>query len=207
MNSSISGTLAGLIVGVLTATGYFGLLGLMAVESACIPLPSEIILPFAGFLVAQGKMNLFVAATIGALGCNVGSAIAYAVGEHGGRSAIERWGRYVLINRHDINKAERFFERFGSGAVLIGRMLPVIRTFIAFPAGIARMPKLKFHIYTFVGSWPWCLLLTYIGMTLGDRWNSSSQLATIFHYADYAIAMLLIGMIARFIYVRRRASS
>ena len=207
MNSSISGTLAGLIVGVLTATGYFGLLGLMAVESACIPLPSEIILPFAGFLVAQGKMNLLIAATVGALGCNVGSAIAYAVGEHGGRSAIERWGRYVLINRHDIDKAERFFEKFGPAAVLIGRMLPVIRTFIALPAGIARMPKLKFHLYTFIGSWPWCLLLTYIGMKLGDRWNSGGQLATIFHYADYAIAILLIGMIGRFIYVRRRAKS
>ena len=204
MTTSISGILAGLIVGILGTTGYLGLLGLMAAESACIPLPSEIILPFAGYLVAQGKMNLILVATVGALGCNLGSAVAYAVGRYGGRAAIERWGRYVLLTRHDIERADRFFVRFGALAVLIGRMLPVIRTFIALPAGIARMPQLRFHIYTFVGSWPWCFLLAYIGMQLGERWGADSQLASIFHYADYVIGIIILLLIARFAYRRLR---
>ena len=206
MTASISGKIAALIIVVMSTSGYLGLLGMMAIESACIPLPSEVILPFAGFLVAQGKMNLFLVATVGALGCNVGSAIAYAVGEHGGRRAIELWGRYILISVEDLDRADRFFERFGAAAVFIARMLPVIRTFIAFPAGVARMPKVKFHIYTFAGSWPWCLLLSYVGMRLGERWGSSNQLAQIFHYADYAIGIFLIFFIGRFFLNRRRSS-
>ena len=205
MNSSISGKIAALIVGVLSASGYIGLLGLMAIESACIPLPSEVILPFAGFQVAQGKLNLFLVATVGALGCNLGSAVAYAIGRHGGRSAIDRWGRYLLITRHDIERADRFFDRFGGLAVLIGRMLPVIRTFIALPAGIARMPQLRFHIYTFVGSWPWCLMLAYIGMRLGKKWGSEGQLAQVFHYADYAIGLIIVIVVVRFVYARTRS--
>lgn len=206
MTSSISGKIAALIIGVMSASGYIGLLGMMAIESACIPLPSEVILPFAGFLVAQGKMNLFVVATVGALGCNVGSAIAYAAGEHGGRRAIELWGRYILISGKDLDRADRFFERFGAPAVCIARMLPVIRTFIAFPAGVARMPKVKFHIYTFAGSWPWCLLLSYVGMRLGKQWGTSDRLTQIFHYADYAIGIFLIFCIVRFFLSRRPSS-
>ena len=205
MNSSISGHIVGWITAILAASGYFGLIGLMALESACVPVPSEVVLPFAGFLVAQGKMNLFVVATAGAIGCNLGSAIAYAVGRHGGRKAIDRWGRYFLITQIDLARADHFFERFGGLAVLIGRMLPVIRTFIALPAGIARMPHVRFHLYTFLGSWPWCFLLAYVGMRLGKAWHTSSELAPLFHYADYLIAGILLLVLARFVYGRIKA--
>lgn len=204
MGGSVAGILAQTIISVLTAAGYGGLVGLMALESACIPLPSEIILPFAGFLVSRSEMNLFLVATFGALGCNVGSAIAYAVGRYGGRQAIERWGKYVLLTRHDLERADRFFDRFGNLAVLIARMLPVVRTFIALPAGISHMPPLRFHIYTFIGSWPWCFLLAYIGMLLGDKWSSDARLHAVFHYLDYGIAALVVLAVGRFAWTRWR---
>jgi len=202
MSGSIAGALAQAIITVMTVAGYGGLIGLMAVESACIPLPSEIILPFAGYLVSRGEMNLFLVATLGAVGCNVGSEIAYAVGRYGGRRAVERWGRYVLLSRHDLTRADWFFARFGNVAVLIARMLPVVRTFIALPAGISHMPPLRFHIYTFIGSWPWCFLLAYIGMLLGDKWGSDPRLHEVFHYADFAIAALLLLVVGRFVWAR-----
>lgn len=202
MQASVSGMLAQAIVTVLSTAGYAGLAGLMAAESACLPLPSEVILPFAGYLVARGQMNLFLVATVGALGCNLGSAVAYAVGRHGGRPAIERWGKYVLLTRGDLERADWFFERFGSPAVLIARILPVVRTFIALPAGIAGMPLLRFHLYTFVGSWPWCFLLAYVGVLLGDRWASDPRLSLAFHYADYAIAALVAIALGRFVWKR-----
>lgn len=203
MKVSISETVAGAIVSVLSATGYGGLLALMMLESACIPLPSEVILPFAGFLVAQGKMTLWLAATVGALGCNAGSVLAYEVGRQGGRGVVERWGKFVLLTRTDISRADRFFERFGGLAVLLARMLPIVRTFIALPAGISRMPRLRFHIYTFLGSWPWCFLLIYLGMKLGDRWSSGAQLDQIFRYVDYAIGAVAALAVARFVWHRR----
>jgi membrane protein DedA with SNARE-associated domain len=205
MQAPTSGLLVGTIITILSSAGYVGLAGLMAIESACIPLPSEIILPFAGYLVSQGKMDLFVVATVGALGCNIGSAVAYAVGRHGGRRAIERWGRYVLLTRQDLELANRFFHRFGGPAVLVARMLPVVRTFIALPAGIAHMPLLRFHIYTFIGSWPWCLLLAYIGVLLGDKWSSNAQLGQIFHYLDYAIIAVVVLIVGRFVWQRWRS--
>jgi membrane protein DedA with SNARE-associated domain len=204
MHPSVTGLLAGTIVAVMSGAGYLGLAGLMAIESACIPLPSEFILPFAGYLVSLGKMNLFVVATVGALGCNAGSAIAYAVGRHGGRQAIERWGRYVLLSRHDLDRADWFFDRFGNLAVLVARMLPVVRTFIALPAGIARMPLLRFHVYTFIGSWPWCLLLAAIGMALGDKWNSDPRLGAAFRYLDYGVLVVVLIVAARFAWFRWR---
>ena len=200
---SISAEVARAIVTALSAAGYAGLLGLMAAESACIPLPSEVILPFAGYLVSRGQMNLYLVATVGALGCNLGSAVAYAIGRYGGRPAVGRWGWYVLLTRHDLDLADRFFDRFGGITVLIARLLPVVRTYIALPAGIARMPQLRFHIYTFVGSWPWCFLLAYAGMLLGDRWGSAPWLARSFHYLDYMIALLVAAALARFFWKRR----
>ncbi|MGH7056171.1 MAG: DedA family protein [Stellaceae bacterium] len=203
MQGSVSGMLAQAIIAVLSVAGYGGLLGLMAAESACLPLPSEIILPFAGFLVSRGEMNLFLVATVGALGCNLGSAAAYAVGRHGGRPAIERWGRYVLLTRDDLKRADWFFGRFGGPAVLIARLLPVVRTYIALPAGIAAMPLGRFHLYTFLGSWPWCLLLACIGMLLGDRWGSDPRLSLVFHYFDYALAAMVVIAVGRFVWARR----
>ncbi len=203
MHGSIAGAIALAIVTVMAKAGYVGLVVLMALESACIPLPSEVILPFAGYLVSLGKMNLLLVATMGALGCNLGSALAYAVGSWGGRPAVERWGKYVLLSRRDLAHADRFFARFGAPAVLIARMLPVVRTFIALPAGIARMPQGRFHLYTFLGSWPWCFALAYAGMLLGDHWGNDPRLEQAFHYADYAIVLGFVLFLARFAWNRR----
>jgi membrane protein DedA with SNARE-associated domain len=189
---SLLAPVAAWIVGVISAAGYAGVAGLMALESACIPLPSEVIMPFAGYLASTGRFSLVLAATAGAVGCNVGSTLAYAVGARGGRPLVERWGRTILLSPGDLDRAERFFRRFGGPAVLIGRLLPVVRTFIALPAGIARMPQLPFQIYTFIGSWPWCYALAYVGYLLGERWDSDPRLRAVMHRFDLAIAALLV---------------
>src|SRR5437762_4115575 len=181
----------------IAATGYGGIVVLMAVESACIPLPSELIMPFAGYLVYEGQMNLWWVATAGAIGCNLGSLIAYEIGAYGGRPLVERYGRWILLSKHELDVAERFFFRWGGGAVFVARMLPVIRTFIALPAGIARMPRLKFHIYTFLGSWPWCFVLAYVGMKLGSNWRSIGKY---FHQMDTVIGVLLVLGIGWFVW-------
>lgn len=155
---------------VIDATGYTGIVILMAIESACIPLPSELIMPFAGYLVTEGRFNLYWAATAGAIGCNVGSVIAYEIGFYGGRPLAEKYGRYILLKKHDLDMADRLFNKYGEATIFIARLLPIIRTFIALPAGIARMPRVKFHIYTFLGSWPWCFGLAYLGMRMGEHW-------------------------------------
>jgi membrane protein DedA with SNARE-associated domain len=200
MLEQIITSLAGFIVAVISAGGYAGVALLMTIESACIPLPSEIIMPFAGYLASTGRFSLIGAATMGALGCNIGSTIAYYVAAYGGRSVIERWGPYVLIRPADLHHAERFFARYGGATVFIGRLLPVVRTFIAFPAGLARMPMLRFQIYTFVGSWPWCFALAYVGYVLGDHWNNSPTLRSVFHSFDLAIVVALLAAIAWFLW-------
>ncbi|MBX9730440.1 MAG: DedA family protein [Sphingomonas sp.] len=192
MVEHILGLLADFTIWVISSGGYLGIVLLMAIESACIPLPSEIIMPFAGYLVSTGQFNLYLAATAGAIGCNLGSIPAYEIGKRGGRPAFLRWGKYVLIGPGEIDKADRFFERYGNSAVLIGRLLPVIRSFIAFPAGVARMPLARFHIYTFIGSWPWCFGLAYVGMVLGDQWNNSPWMKAAFHSADLVIGAVIV---------------
>jgi membrane protein DedA with SNARE-associated domain len=196
MLEKIIATLAGFIIAVISKSGYLGVLLLMTIESACIPLPSEVIMPFAGYLVYTGRFNLLWAATAGALGCNLGSVIAYEIGCYGGRPLVERYGSYLFVGRHELELADRFFQRFGGLAVFVGRLLPVIRTFIALPAGIARMPRLRFHVYTFVGSWPWCFALAWIGMKLGEQWDKDPRLKQWFHRLDAVIvAVLLVGII------------
>ncbi|MBB3346497.1 MULTISPECIES: DedA family protein [unclassified Sphingomonas] len=204
MVEKILAALAGFAIAVISRGGYLGIALLMAIESACIPLPSEIIMPFAGYLVSTGELNLFLAATAGAIGCNIGSVIAYEIGRRGGRPMAEKFGRYVLIGPGELDLADRFFNRWGAWAILIGRMLPVIRTFVAFPAGVARMKLIPFHVYTFVGSWPFCLLLAWIGMTLGDKWNSDPRLKAFFHRADAAIGVVLVAAIAFYVWHRVR---
>jgi membrane protein DedA with SNARE-associated domain len=196
--------LASWIVAVISAGGYLGIVALMAIESACIPLPSEIIMPFAGYLVSLGRLSLIGAATAGAIGCNLGSTIAYLVAAKGGRKVIERWGAYVLIRPVELDRAEKFFARYGAITVFVGRLLPVIRTFISFPAGLARMPMLKFQIYSFVGSWPWCFALAYVGMLLGARWDSDPTLRRLFHEFDAVIGAVLIAGLAWFVWSRWR---
>lgn len=182
---------------VIGGTGYVGIMLLMAIESACIPLPSELIMPFSGYLVTKGQFNLFLAATAGALGCNLGSIVAYEIGYYGGRPLVERYGRYILMTQHDVDLADKFFKRFGGAAIFIGRLLPVIRTFIALPAGIARMPRVPFHIYTFIGSWPWCFALAYLGMKLGEHWMDLKPY--FLKFKEVILVFLIVG-VAWFLY-------
>jgi membrane protein DedA with SNARE-associated domain len=192
MLAKIIPSLAALIVGTISTLGYGGIVILMAVESACIPLPSEIIMPFSGYLVFTGRFDLALVATAGAIGCNVGSTIAYAVGYYGGRRFIERWGGYVLMGRRELDWTHRFFERYGSVTVLVGRLLPIVRTFIALPAGIAGMSQAKFQIYTFIGSWPWCYALAYVGYRLGEQWDSNPHFKAIMQQSDAAVAAAVV---------------
>lgn len=182
----------------------------MAVESACIPLPSEVIMPFTGYLVSQGRFNLILAATAGAVGCNIGSAVAYAIGHRGGRPLVERYGSYIAMSTHELDRVERFFHRYGGVTVLIGRVLPVVRTFIALPAGIARMPVLRFHVYTFIGSWPWCFVLAYVGLRLGRAWDTDPRLRSIMHSFDavvIGVLVLAVGFYAWRIWRARRQAA
>jgi len=182
-----------LIKSVVGATGYGGIALLMAIESACIPLPSELIMPFAGYLVFEGAMKLVWVATAGAIGCNLGSLVAYEIGYSGGRRLVEKYGAYILLSRRELDWADRFFDRWGEAAVFVGRLLPIVRTFIALPAGVARMPRGKFHIYTFLGSWPWCFALAYFGMKLGENWRTMGKY---FHQFDIVIGGLLaVGIV------------
>jgi membrane protein DedA with SNARE-associated domain len=200
MTEKILALLAHFIIATISASGYVGVALLMGIESACIPLPSEIIMPFAGYLVHAGQLTLIGVATAGALGCNLGSAVAYWIGAWGGRPFIAKYGRFVLLDHRDLDRAEHFFSRFGSITVFVGRLLPVIRTFIALPAGIARMPQLKFHIYTFLGSWPWCFVLAYVGMKLGQAWDTNPAFKTAFHRFHLAVEVLLVVGIVWFVW-------
>jgi membrane protein DedA with SNARE-associated domain len=200
MSEQILTNIANFIIAVISAGGYAGIALLMAIESACIPLPSEIIMPFAGYLVHTGQLNLFWVATAGAIGCNLGSIPAYWLGAWGGRPAVERFGKYILLSRHDLDRTEHYFQRYGGITVLIARLLPVVRTFIALPAGIARMPQLRFHLYTFLGSWPWCFVLAYVGMKLGDRWDSDPRFKAIFHRFHLGVELVLVVGIVWFLW-------
>jgi membrane protein DedA with SNARE-associated domain len=207
MTEKIVAVLAAIIIGVISRTGYLGVILLMAIESACIPLPSEIIMPFAGALAVPAVasyhhtslLSLHLVAIAGAIGCNVGSVIAYEIGCYGGRPLVEKYGRYLWISRHDLEMADRFFLKFGSAAVFIARLLPVIRTFIALPAGVARMPRLRFHLYTFAGSLPWCFVLAWIGMKLGEQWDKDPRLKQWLHRLDAVIIVLLLAAVVWFV--------
>jgi len=188
------------ITSTISTLGYWGVALLMAIESACVPLPSEIIMPFAGYLVYLHRFNIYAVATAGAIGCNLGSAVAYWVGAYGGRPLVERFGRYVLLSRKDLDRTTYFFDKYGSVTVFIGRLLPIVRTFIALPAGIARMPQLRFHVYTFLGSWPWCLGLAYVGMKLGERWDTDPRLKKAFHDFHLVVVVALLLGIAWFLW-------
>ena len=185
------------IMGVISSMSYGGIVLLMAIESACIPLPSEIIMPFAGFLVSKGEMTLWGIALAGAIGCVVGSIPAYYIGMFGGRPLAEKFGKYVLISKKDLDMADRWFAQYGEIIIFIGRLLPGIRSFIAFPAGVARMNMPKFVIYTFIGSFIWCCALGYVWMKAGEHWE---DLKVYFHESHYVIAALGLVFIAWYIH-------
>lgn len=189
MIEKLIAALAGFVIAVISRFQYVGIALLMAVESACVPLPSEIIMPFSGYLVSRGELKLWLVSLAGAVGCVIGSWLAYAIGARGGRPLVERYGRYVLVSHRDLDLADRWFQRYGDITIFVGRLLPVVRTFIAFPAGVARMPLGRFTAYTFLGSLIWCWGLAWIGVKLGEHWNT---LGVYFHRFDAAIVVLVV---------------
>jgi membrane protein DedA with SNARE-associated domain len=197
MVSSLLQLIGSLIISVISSTGYVGIALLMAIESACIPMPSEVIMPFSGYLVFTGRFKLLWVAVAGALGCNLGSAVAYYVGVLGGRPLAEKYGRFVLVSRRDLDRADHWFARYGNATVFFARLLPVIRTFIALPAGVARMNFWQFNLYTFAGSLPWCLMLAYAGLLLGARWEI---LRDYFHRFDTVIGVVVLAAAIWFVY-------
>ncbi len=192
--------LTAVLLGLSAGTAYAVVFLLMALQSACIPIPSEVIMPFAGYKLAHSWTDLIILATVASLASNLGSIPAYWLGARGGRPMIERFGRYLLLSRRDLDLAEGFFNRFGSFAVLLGRMLPIVRTFIAFPAGIAKMNQLRFHIYTFIGSWPWCFGLAYIGMKLGAHWDSDPRFKAVFHRFQLGVEVVIVAAFVLFVW-------
>jgi membrane protein DedA with SNARE-associated domain len=177
---------------------------LMLLESMGILIPSEAISPFAGYLVSEGQMGFVAAVTAGVLGNLVGSCIAYAIGLWGGRELWFRYGKYVGVRAHHLAVAEKWFDRYGQLAVFVSRCLPVVRTFISFPAGTARMNFAKFVLYTFLGCVPWVFALTYLGYTLGKNWET---IGDYLHYLDYAVAVALAGGAVYVLWRWRRSAS
>ncbi len=184
------------IKGVINSGGYAGIVLLMAIESACIPLPSEVIMPFAGsltlvaFAAPRSPMNIHLVALAGALGCALGSALAYWVGATGGREWILKYGKYILLKRRDVHNAEKWFAKRGPAAVFIARLLPVVRTFISLPAGIAKMPFGYFLFLSFLGSVPWCYFLAHIGIQFASHLEA---LKKYFHGADIVIGLIILA--------------
>jgi membrane protein DedA with SNARE-associated domain len=217
MVKAIFTILGGFCVYVMGTLSYAGIALLMAIESACIPLPSELIMPYAGalsdplvssalseqFHVQLAPFNLWLAAIAGAIGCNLGSELAYWVGAKGGRPAIEKYGRLLLISKKEVERVDRWFERRGEMTILVARLLPVVRTFIAFPAGVARMNRTRFHVFTFVGSLPWCFGLAFVGQQLGIRLlDEHSPLKHVMHRLDAAIGALILIAVGYFVWSR-----
>lgn len=198
MLEKLLASIATWIIGIISSMGYGGIILLMGIESACIPLPSEVIMPFAGYLVFKGEMTLFGAAFAGAIGCVLGSIPAYYLGKFGGRPLVEKYGKWVLISPKDLDFADRAFARYGEVIIFIGRLLPAVRTFIAFPAGVSGMNMGRFVIYTFFGSLLWCWVLAWLGFKMGANWES---LKVYFHEFHYVIAAA--GLIFMVWYVRR----
>jgi membrane protein DedA with SNARE-associated domain len=187
--SQIVSWLASLIINIISSAGYLGIFFLMLLESACIPIPSEVIMPFSGYLVFTGRFMIWQVVFWGALGNLVGSALAYWVGLYGGRPLVEKYGKYILVSNRDLETADKWFLKYGQKAVFFSRLLPVVRTFISLPAGIAKMDFKKFSFYTFAGSLPWSFALAYVGLKTGENWVG---IRVYFEKFDYIIATALI---------------
>jgi membrane protein DedA with SNARE-associated domain len=190
------------------AVGYVGVMLAMAIESAMIPLPSELVLPYAGFLVSdptqvepltKDPWGFWVVVAVATIGNTIGSLIGYYIGAWGGRPFLERWGRYLLIRPHELELADRFFQKYGPATAFFSRLMPIVRTFISFPAGVARMPIGKFILYSTLGAIPWSILLVWAGVQLGARWVDIRH--TLQPY-DLAVAIVVVLLVALFIWWR-----
>jgi membrane protein DedA with SNARE-associated domain len=200
----ITAPLVNWVTEVIGSYGVWAVFILMVLESACIPVPSEAIMLFGGFLAGQGKTTLFAVIVAGVAGNLVGSWIAYWVGLKKGRDWALQW-HWLHITPERLDKADRWFDRYGSWAVLIARMLPIIRTFISFPAGVSRMPFWRFTILTVIGCIPWVTLLAWLGLLVGDNWEAVQHKL---HYFDYAVALLIVaGIIWMLVRYRRRRAA
>ncbi len=200
-----------LVTNIYLVTGLFGIIFAMALESCCLPVPSEVVMPVAGVMVATHSrlpglnpswplwVNLVLVGLAGALGCLLGSIAAYMIGARGGRTLLLKYGRYVLISQHDAERADRFFQRWGNAAAFLSRLLPVVRTYISLPAGIAKAPFATFCVFTFLGSFPWCILLAYMGAQLE---KSLGTVNAVLHWLN--IVILAIAAISIMLYVWRR---
>lgn len=182
--------------------GYVGIFVLMTLESALIPIPSEIVMTFSGFLASSGKMNLTLAVVAGTLGNLAGSIILYKIGSGPGLSLLSKYGKYILVSSSDIERANRLFSRYGAAIVLAGRMLPAVRTVISLPAGIAKMNELKFVLYTLLGSVPWNFMLAYTGYLLGENWSIVERYA---RTIDYIAVLAIILLVLIYIFYKRRS--
>jgi membrane protein DedA with SNARE-associated domain len=199
LSLSITETLSNFIVSAIEQLGYVGVFIAMGLESACIPLPSEIIMPFSGYVAWKGGLTLMGVTLAGTLGCLVGSLVLYYVGLFGGRPLLARYGKYVFIREKELNRADAWFVRYGDRAVFFSRMLPGVRSFLSLPAGIVRMDVKKFSLYTTAGSLPWCFGLAYIGFLFGPHW---AELERLFVYLDVAVIVGIMAFIGYVIYHR-----
>lgn len=213
--SGLESALIGLIQNWYLATGFFGIMLAMALESCCVPLPSEIVMPLAGYYVAAKPqifgsshdtlLLLFGVALAGTIGCLIGSAVAYGIGIAGGRPLLLRYGRYILISKADSDRADRWFQRHGPPVAFFSRLVPIVRTYISLPAGIAEMNFPQFLLFTFLGSLPWSFALAFVGMQLEPALGSEptelpNKLGGIFHGLDVLVALLLVVGIALYVY-------
>jgi len=184
--------------------GYPGVFLLMAGESACLPIPSEVVLPFAGYVSYQGGFGLVTVVLVGTVGQVAGALAAYYVGALGGRPLVLRYGKYILLDTAHLEMADRWFERWGSRAIFASRLMPIVRTFIAFPAGVARMDVKRFVVYTFVGSLPWTFALTYVGYRLGPHWE---RILEFFEKMDLVVAAVILAGIVYLVHRARRSGA
>jgi len=196
----LNGPVRDLVTQIYTWVGYLGVALWVAIESVIIPIPSELVLPFAGFLVGQGTeiepltgqpWNVILVTLFGTVGATLGALVAYAIGMYGGRPVIERWGRYLGITPADLDRADDFFARHGNAAAFFGRMVPVIRSLVSFAAGIAHMPLGRFVVFTFLGSLPWTLLLVVSGVVMGANWEEIGGILKRFEYLILAILAVI----------------
>lgn len=195
----ILGAITSYIVSGISFFGYWGVGFFMALESACLPVPSEIIMPFAGYLVWAGRFSFWPVVAWGVMGNLAGSVLAYAAGYYGGRPFIEKYGKYILLSRHDLDMADKWFAKHGDPSIFFSRLLPVIRTFISLPAGIARMPFKKFCFYTAAGSLPWSVLLAWAGLVLGRNW---ADLKLYLESLNWFIVVSVLLVAAAFIFFK-----
>jgi membrane protein DedA with SNARE-associated domain len=197
----LNGPVRDLVTQIYEAVGYLGVAFWVALESVIIPIPSELVLPFAGFLVGEGKAlepitgqpwSYWLVVLAGTIGATIGALIAYAIGWFGGRPLLERWGRYIGVSAADLDRADAFFARYGNAASFFGRMVPVIRSLVSFAAGIAHMPILRFTIFTFLGSLPFTALLVFAGVQLGANWETVGGILKRFEYAILAVLLVFV---------------